>query len=155
MNFVDALQTALTALRGHVFRSFLTSLAIAVGIATVVTTASLGDAAAAQLDRFLSDLGKNVILIRPGASAEGTFVGSGSPLTLDDVHAIRNQVGHLLVGVAPSQAYEARIAISNREWPTLLTGTTPELQVIRHWVLDEGRFLNGSDLKQEANVCVL
>jgi putative ABC transport system permease protein len=155
MTLWSSLGTAIHSLHAHRVRSLLTCFGIVVGIGTVIAVVSAGRAASRELDDFLEDLGKNVILVRPGTMDQDVFAAYGIPLTMDDVEAIRQRAATDLVGVAPSQALPAQVTTRTERWTTLLTGTTPELQTIRRWVLTQGRFFNQAEVKQEAAVAVL
>ena len=146
---------ALRALRVHKGRSFLTSLGIIIGIGSVIAMVSAGQGVEQKLDQSMETVGKNVILIRPGARSHAGAITDATPLTRDDAALIRNQVGSLLKGVAEMQLTQRRVATDSAVWTTLVTGAVPELQTVRDWKLASGRYFTHEETAEAANVCVL
>src|SRR5207302_1454315 len=103
MSFLSAIRVALSALLVNKGRSILTSLGIVIGISAVIAMVSAGSGARYKLDERLESVGKNLILIRPGARTQQGIVADSVPLTSEDADAIRKRVAPLLLGVAESQ----------------------------------------------------
>jgi putative ABC transport system permease protein len=155
MRLSAACRIAAAALRAHKARSVLTSLGIIIGIAAVIAMVAAGDGVEQKLDDRLASLGKNLILVRPGARARGA-VADSAPLTRDDAAALRKQVpAGLLVGVAEVQLTQRTAATPTRDWHTFVCGTTPEMQPVREWRVAHGRFLSAEDVTHASAVCVL
>jgi putative ABC transport system permease protein len=114
-----------------------------------------GDGVRYKLDERMGTIGKNLILIRAGARTKSGTVSDPTPLTRDDATAIRKQAGYLLTGVAEVQLTQRTASTRTRNWPTLLCGTTTEMQVVREWAPAVGRFFNDAEVYQSAPVCVL
>jgi putative ABC transport system permease protein len=155
MRFSSAVRMAWGALRAHKGRSVLTSLGIIIGIGAVVALVAAGDGVTAKLDAGMDTVGKNLIVVRAGHRARTGVVADATPLTHDDPGAIRKRVGPLLTGVAEVQLTHRVAATRTTNHATMLTGTTPEMQVVREWKLAAGRFFNARELNQAAPVCVL
>jgi putative ABC transport system permease protein len=146
---------ALDALRAYKGRSALTSLGIILGIAVVVALVTAGESARQRLEDGLENIGKDMILIRPGGHTEMGSRGDFVPLTQADTEAIRKDAGALLVGVAPEQVTE-RVASSHAgRWPTSVAGVVPELRPVRQWQLAAGRFITEEDVQTHALVCLI
>jgi putative ABC transport system permease protein len=77
------------------------------------------------------------------------------PLTREDAAALRKQLGPLAIGVSESQLTQRLASTANAHWPTVVVGTTADLQPIRRWTVVYGRFLSDEDVKKEAHVCLL
>jgi putative ABC transport system permease protein len=155
MSLISALQVALAALLTNKGRSILTSLGIVIGISAVIAMVSAGDGARDKLDERLGTVGKNMILIQPGARNEHGIVTDTVPLTGEDAAAIRRHAGHLLDGVAESQMTGRLASTRTGIHPTYLVGTVPDLYRIRAWKLEYGRFLSDDDVKKLAPVCLI
>jgi putative ABC transport system permease protein len=149
------IRVALRALWVHKGRSFLTSLGIVIGIGSVIAMVSAGEGVAEKLDESMETVGKNIILIRPGARSRAGAIADATPLTHDDAALIRKQVGPLLTGVAEVQVTQRRVASDAAVWTTLVTGTVPELQTVRDWKLTSGRYFTREETAEAANVCVI
>jgi putative ABC transport system permease protein len=155
MSFTAAIRIAFGALLIHKGRSVLTSLGIIIGISAVIAMVAAGDGVRLKLDERMGTIGKNLILIRAGARTKSGAIADSTPLTRDDATAIRKQTGYLLTGVAELQLTQRTTSTRSRNWPTLLCGTTPELQVIREWAPAVGRFFTSDEVSQAAPVCVI
>jgi putative ABC transport system permease protein len=155
MSFTSAIRVALGALLVHKGRSVLTSLGIVIGIGAVIAMVSAGDGARYLLEDRLDSLGKNLILIRPGSRTQQGMVADFAPLTQDDVRAIRQQVGHLLVAVAETQVTQRPVSTSTAHALTSVVGCTPDLQAVRSWHIASGRFITEEDVKKVAPVCLI
>jgi putative ABC transport system permease protein len=155
MSFFAAVGIALDALLVHKGRSILTSLGIVIGISAVIAMVSAGEGARLLLEERLSSLGKNLILVRAGTPVSQVMTADGTPLTRDDARAIRQRLGHELTGVAEVQQFQRLVSRHGLHHPTAVTGTTPELPLVRGWHVQNGRFLSEDDLKKLADVCVL
>jgi putative ABC transport system permease protein len=155
MSFLSAVRVALGALLVHKGRSFLTSLGIIIGIGAVIAVVAAVDGVQVKLDERMATIGKNLILIRAGARTQSGSTANLTPLTRDDAAALRKQVGPLLTGVAEVQQLKQTATTGTTNWITSITGTTPEMQLIREWKLASGRFFTEEEVKQDAAVCVL
>ena len=155
MSLLSAIRVALAALLINKGRSGLTSLGIVIGISAVIAMVSAGEGARRNLDERLASVGKNLILVRPGARTQQGTVADFAPLTGDDVAAIRKQLGPLLVGVAETQSTQRLATSRHGNWPTVFVGCTPELQSVLRWKVSQGRFLTGEEVKKMAPVCLI
>ncbi len=156
MSFLSAIRVALAALLVNKGRSILTSLGIVIGISAVIAMVAAGGGARRKLDERLDSIGKNLILVRPGARNQQGIVSDYVPLNTEDAEAIRKEIGMLLVGAAPTQVLTKRLASTRTgNWPTDVVGSTPEIQQVRNWRVLQGRFYNDDDLKKAAPVCLI
>src|SRR5947207_4519622 len=155
MSFLSAIRVALAALLVNKGRSVLTSLGIVIGISAVIAMVSAGTGFRALLDDRLESVGKNLIIIRPGQRTMAGNVADSTPLRNDDAVAIRKQVGSLLTGVAESQITQRQVSTRTQNWPTMVVGCMPDIQVVRQWTVASGRFVTDDDIKKMASVCIL
>jgi putative ABC transport system permease protein len=155
MTLLAALRVALTALLVHKGRSTLTSLGIVIGTAAVIAMVAAGGGAREKLDERLDNVGKNLLLIRAGAYTQAGALADVRPLTSEDADSIRKQVGSRLVGVAEVQVTLRVAATRTNVWRTMFVGTSPEMQHVRAWRMEHGRFFNEDDVKKQAAVCLL
>jgi putative ABC transport system permease protein len=155
VRLTSAICSAWRSLVRHKGRSILTSLGIIIGIGTVISLVAAGDGVQTKLDQQLSAVGKNMILIRAGARLKNGAIADPTPLTQDDVTAIRRGLGSRLVGVAEVQLAQRQTASKSATRTSLLCGTTADLPVVRDWQLACGRFFTREESTHGANVCVL
>ncbi|UVT16155.1 MAG: ABC transporter permease [Nitrospira sp.] len=149
--------SALRILRRNPLRAGLTMLGIIIGIGAVVAMVGLGQGATASVQAEISSLGTNVLIIVPGATTVGGVrggLGSISTLTVDDAEDIENKI----VGVT-TVMYGTRSVLQvireNKNWSTIVFGTTPVFPEIRNWPIAQGHFFTQSDLDSAGKVAVL
>src|SRR5205823_12765026 len=110
-----------------------------------IAMVSAGSGARDLLDDRLDSVGKNLILVRPGSRTNQGMVADFSTLTGEDARAIRQQVGPLLVAVAETQMSQRAVTTHTARTVTAIVGATPDLQKVRSWGLEFGRFLTEDD----------
>jgi putative ABC transport system permease protein len=155
MSFFSAIRVALSALLVNKGRSFLTSLGIVIGIGAVIAMVSAGSGARTKLEDRLDSLGKNLILIRPGARSAQGFTTDYEPLTREDAEAIRKRVGTILTGVAESQITPRLVTTKTGVHGTQIVGSVPDLMAVRNWKVAIGRFYTEDEVKKAARVCLI
>lgn len=149
-----SLLLALKEIRRHKMRSFLTTLGIIIGVASVVTMVSLGNSATASVQAQVSQLGTNLLTVRPG---QGFGSGGGAPpppFDLDDVAAIRSQIGGINA-VAPQASASVTAIYEAQNWSTTVTGTTNAFFTASQLELASGRIFTEAELEAGKSVCVI
>jgi putative ABC transport system permease protein len=149
--FWNAFIIALREIRRNLTRAFLTVLGVVIGVAAVITMVTLGRGATEQVKSQISNLGSNLLILRPG-QGWGQW---GAPLfSQNDVRAIREQIpgirdaAPLAMGNAPAVFMEN---VRNSDF----RGTTPAYFEIANWKIAEGRFFDDEDLRKGGAVCVI
>ncbi len=156
MDFFSALRVALGALLVNKGRSALTSLGIVIGTAAVIAMVSAAGGARQKLDERLDNVGKNLILVRPGTHTQAGAIADLKPLTNEDAAALRKNLGHnLLEGVAEVQVTMRTASTRTHNWFTMIVGTNPDMRRVRGWTMTQGRFFDQDDIKKRAAVCLL
>jgi putative ABC transport system permease protein len=149
--------SALIALRRHSMRAGLTMLGIVIGIAAVVAMVSLGQGATASVQAEITSLGTNVLIIVPGATTVSGVrggLGSISTLTVDDAGDIEKKVSGVSTVLYATRSV-LQVIRENKNWSTIVLGTTPEFPDIRNWPVAQGNFFTSSDMDSAAKVAVL
>jgi putative ABC transport system permease protein len=157
LDYVDALNSALRALRLNVLRSVLTTLGIIIGVAAVIIMVSVGAGAEARVDDLISSLGSNLLMVLPGSgTAGGVRLGAGSvpTITEDDAEAIQSELS-IVEAAAPSVRGTAQVVFGNLNWSTLVYGVTPEYLKVREWEITTGRVFTDQEVKGAAKVALL
>ena len=149
--------SALRILRRNPLRAGLTMLGIIIGIGAVVAMVSLGQGATASVQAEIASLGTNVMIIVPGATTVGGVrggLGSISTLTVDDAEDIEKKVASVMTVIYGSRSV-LQVIRENKNWSTVVLGTTPEFTDVRNWPVAEGNFFTQSDMDSAAKVAVL
>jgi len=153
----DVIRVALRALMRNKLRSLLTALGIIIGVAAVIAMVAIGEGARARVEQAFSAMGTNVLIVSSGAkTSSGAKAGAGTlpTLTWDDLRAIRSDVADVRF-VAPRVHTTAQVVAEDRNWSTLVTGTTPEFFEIRNWPARLGTVLTPEEVDSGAKVVVL
>ena len=117
-------------------------------MAAVIAMVAIGEGARARVERAFASMGTNVLIVSSGAkTSSGAKAGAGSlpTLTWDDLRAIRAEVPDVRF-VAPRVHTTGQIVSEDRNWPTVITGTTPEMFEIRNWPARLGALLTPGDV---------
>ena len=151
------LLSALRILRRNPLRAGLTMLGIIIGIGAVVAMVSFGQGATASVQAEISSLGTNVLIIVPGATTVGGVrggLGSISTLTVEDAEDIEKKVASVTAVMYATRSV-LQVIRENKNWSTIVLGTTPVFSDIRSWPIAEGNFFTQSDMDSAAKVVVL
>jgi ABC-type antimicrobial peptide transport system permease subunit len=152
------ISTALKALRRNPMRAMLTTLGIVIGVAAVIAMMEIGAGSSAAVQKAISSMGANVLLVMPGQAASGgVSFGGGSTLTLtpDDAQAIIRDCPAVRTA-APAVRARTQIVYGSRNWvPSSMYGTTPEFLTIRDWTIADGECFTERDVLNGNKVCVL
>src|SRR3954468_9255629 len=147
MTLLESFRTALRALRVNLLRSFLTMLGIIVGVASVITMVAVGAGAQAQVAEQIRSLGANVLMVVPGTARQGATrleAGTGHTLSEADARSIAMQIPQVQAA-APSIRGNAQLVHGNRNWNTVVNGTTADYFAIREWPLKAGRHFSTAE----------
>jgi len=137
-------------------RSGLTILGIIIGVSAVITMIAVGSGASQGIKKQIASMGSNLLIIVPGTTtASGVRMGAGTQPTLSvkDAEAIKELLE--VKAVAPISSGVAQLVYENRNWSTLVTGSSSSIFSILNWSLAYGRLLTEEDVRGSAKVCVL
>jgi len=133
-------------------RSFLTTLGVIIGVASVIIMLAISAGTEAEIAKQINALGASLVIVSP---AKGT-PGSARTLLYDDALAIGEQVVGI-VGVSAEQAPPPQNVKANNQ--TLgdisVIGTSPEFPEVRDYPVASGRYFNQSEDERKAKVAVL
>jgi putative ABC transport system permease protein len=151
---MTSLHIARSALAAHPGRTFLAGLGIAIGVAAVTLLAILGTGASQRLADQLENIGKNLILIRPGTQTSDGFTPTAS-LTDADLDALRSDgpLQGLVRGFAASRACLGTAQYRRDTVTTTIDGVSPNAFWLRRWHLAAGRSFEDRESGQA--LCVL
>jgi ABC-type antimicrobial peptide transport system permease subunit len=159
VKFYRTLRTALRALRRNVMRAALTTLGIVIGVAAVIAMMEIGKGSSAAIQKTISSMGANNLLIAPGTAASGGIsFGAGSVMTMkpQDADAILRECP-AVASVAPVVRARTQVVYGNRNWvPMNIYGTTPSFLTVRDWTdLAEGEPFGDQEVRNASKVCLL
>ena len=97
------LKVATQSILKNKMRTFLTMLGIVIGVGAVIVMVAVGNGAQTQIEKQISSLGTNLILVLPGATQQGGVsqgAGTFNRLTVEDAQKLKLE-GTTLAGVSP------------------------------------------------------
>jgi len=152
----EAFLLAQRAIRRNKLRSFLTILGIVIGVAAVIAMVTLGSGATAKVTSDISQLGSNVLHIRPGQGMRGPGGARTSAKAFEtaDAQAIANNI-YGLAAVAPIASASRQAIRGSANWAASITGATNAFLTVQGWQLDQGREFSAAELKAGKAVCLL
>jgi ABC-type antimicrobial peptide transport system permease subunit len=158
MKVYRTIRTAMKALRRNPMRALLTTLGIVIGVAAVIAMMEIGAGSSAAIQKSISSMGANVVLVMPGtATSSGISFGSGSIMTLtpEDAEAILREVPTVRTA-APAVRARTQIVYGNRNWvPSSMYGTTPAYLDVRDWTVVDGEPFTERDVLNANKVCLI
>ncbi len=153
----DLLRLAFGSVFSYRFRSMLTALGIAIGIAAVVLLTSIGEGIHRFVLAEFSQFGTHILAISPGktmthGASPGMF-GTTRPLTIDDAEALR-RVPHVLASVPVVQG-TAKVKSGNAARDTMVLGVGADTLKVWSLKVELGEFLPQEDPRSARAFVVL
>jgi len=157
MRSTELVRVAIRALRTNAMRSWLTTLGITIGVASVIVMVAVGAGARSEVERQIANLGTNVLQVRPGASrVRGRWAGSATrlPFSEQDMQAIRESSNDV-VAISGVLSNVAPVVNGSSNWVTAVEGVSEEYPSVRGWTTTSGRFFGSEEERAGAKVAVL
>lgn len=159
------LDIALEAIRQNTMRSFLTSLGIIFGVASVIAMLAIGRGAQEEVLKQMELLGTNNVIIEPVIEqAEGDVQETAlvpaeqnrySPgLTLEDMHSIQEQIPEVH-HVSPEIIFETSFIRSGRMRTGKLVGVNQSYFNINNFEFSTGNTFTDRQVREAKPVCII
>ena len=153
--YIEAFRAALTSLLAHRMRSFLTTLGILIGTASVIAVVSLIQGFSAFVSEQFADIGGSTLTLQAHTPFDEAVLGRENFLTFEDVDALRHRVAGV-DKVVPTMAVPAvGIAVRGRTAAAQVIATSSDFTAVQGIYPDIGRFLVASDDSSRRRVVVL
>ena len=157
MNIYNLIIIAVKALQRNKLRAFLTMLGIIMGVASVIAMVAIGQGSKQSIQSSLSNMGSNMITIMPSSNLNGGVKIAGSSfqtLTDKDIIALRRQAQYI-TSVSPAVTARGQAINGALNWPTSMSGVSPEYMDIRKLTLKDGIPFTSDDAQTSAKVCLI
>ena len=157
MNVANLFKIAVRALSNNKLRGFLTMLGIIIGVASVITMLAIGQGSKKSIQREISEMGSNMIMIQPGGEMRGGVRQSAEDmetLKLEDYEDIVEETRYV-AAVSPSVNSSGQAIYSSNNAPTTVYGISPDYMEIRQYKIEDGDMFTEQDILTAAKVCVV
>lgn len=153
---LNAFILALRAIRRNMMRSFLTTLGVVIGVASVIAMVFLGDGTTAYVTQSISKLGSNMLMVMPGQERHGPpSQDKTAPLfEMSDVEAVKREIPGIKAA-APRTSASLNAVYGNKNYSTTVEGALNDTFIIRDWQFAAGREFVPGELQTGKAVCVI
>ena len=157
MNIVNLLKIAFRAIANNAFRSFLSMLGIIIGVAAVIVMMAIGQGSKESIRKNISQMGTNVIMVRPGADMMGGVrqdPSSMQTLKIADYEKILQEKKYVTY-VSPEVTASGQAIYGANNTNTTIYGESLDYLDIKQWEVEEGVAFTEEDVKKNAKVCIV
>jgi putative ABC transport system permease protein len=158
MNFVNLIKVAIKAIANNKFRSFLSMLGIIIGVAAVIVMMAIGQGSKESIRQNISQMGSNIIMIRPGADRGpgGVRQDPSAMQTLkpEDYEKIKAETKYCTY-ISPEVTASGQIINGNNNTSTTMYGESTEYLDIKQWEVENGSGFTDEDIKKASKVCII
>jgi len=158
MSIFSSLGIAIRALRAHKARTFLASLGILIGIASVIIMVAIGKGSQQEVMDVIAGMGENLITVNAGEMKRRggrlRLTGNVTTLTVRDANRIMDEIGEV-ERVAPFEEKRMTAKFGNNSAETTIAGSTVDFPIIRDYQLKSGDIFSERDMKTASRVAVI
>ena len=153
----EGARAALDAIRAHAFRSFLTTLGIVIGVASVIAMISIIQGLQFMIGQQFQGLGSNSVTVQSYTALADALQGKRSRLTQDDFDLIRYRVEGIqsITPIMYVQNGQATVRYGSQTTSSQVLGTSYSYQDVGQYFCARGRFLSDSDNDTRRRVAVI
>jgi putative ABC transport system permease protein len=153
--FIESVRSALAAIRAHRLRSFLTSLGIVIGVASVITVISLIQGLSKSVSDQFAGLGGNGLTVRPHNEFKDVMRGKINYLRFEDVEQLRLHVDEIRDLSPVFSPGFSEVRAGSMSATAQVFATAASYQEVNQRYARLGRFLNPSDDAGARRVAVI
>lgn len=157
MNYINLFKVAFKAIANNKFRSFLSMLGIIIGVAAVIIMMAIGQGSKQSVRENISQMGTNLIMIRPGADMRGGVRQDPSAmqtLKQEDYDAILQDKKYITY-VSPEVTASGQVIYGANNTLTSVYGENTDYLNIKQWVVEDGDCFTEEDIRKSAKVCLV
>lgn len=151
MHFLHALlegsRAAFLSIRAHGLRSFLTTLGIIIGVASVITVVAIMNGLSSNIRGQLDDLGSDMVTIRAYTTPDQELLGFRNKLSDSDFRLLQSKLGQVeqISRMMPAFSLGLSVSYGRNSTQTQLLGADSAYQNVVRIYPQLGRFLNVQD----------
>lgn len=157
MNGTNLFKIAFRALANNKLRAFLTMLGIIIGVASVIAMLAIGQGSKRSIQKQISEMGSNMIMIHPGAEMRGGVrqdPSSMQTLKLENYETLRDECMYLSA-ISPDVSTSGQLISGSNNYPSSVSGVSLGYLTIRQLTVEQGDMFTEEDIRTAAKVCVI
>lgn len=157
MNGTNLFKIAFRALANNKLRAFLTMLGIIIGVASVIAMLAIGQGSKRSIQKQISEMGSNMIMIHPGAEMRGGVrqdPSSMQTLKLENYEKLSEECTYLS-GISPNVSSSGQLVAGANNYPSSVSGVSMDYLTIRQLTVEQGEMFTENDIRTSAKVCVI
>lgn len=155
-SILESFRSAMLSIYAHGLRSFLTTLGIVIGVASVIAVVSVTQGMSSFIGDTFASLGSNSLTIRSFTPFEDQMKGIRARLTPDDLQLIENRAeGIASITPVLNANRSSQIKYGSQTAFSQIMGTTYAYQDVSQSYTQVGRFLADSDNNTRRRVAVI
>ena len=151
----EALRFSLHALRSNPVRTFLTALGLIIGNASVILVVTISITSRDYILDQIRAIGSNMIYAQYEAGSNTSTKVEADFVNLDDLEAVRKQLGSRIVAATGVMVNYDRIRVAGRDEDIAVVGSDQEYPNVRNLVLLAGRFVDTNDVVMRSKTAML
>ena len=151
----EAFQFSISALRANPIRSLLTTLAMAIGTASVILVVTISLIGRDYILQEVEGIGSNLIFAYYTGVTSASPTSDADSIKLADVEAIRQELGGDILAATGVMSDVDRVRIHNRQQDVKINSTDAAYPSVRNLVISSGRFFDENDVAQRRKVALL
>lgn len=155
---IESIRSAWESIISNGFRSFLTTLGIVIGVASVIAVVSLVEGLRESISAEFQGLGTNSLSVRSFTPLKQRLQGQSSRLTPEDLQLLQERADGIssITPVLFSQSNTGgEVRYRGQSTFTQVQGTTYSFQDVGNNYPAMGRFLSATDNQKRRRVCVI
>ena len=154
MLFVESLYSAINSIKANATRSFLTSLAIIIGTASVIAMIAIGEGAQNALNDEIDELGGRVLSVYASQRKRGGVTYGSNPLIIKDAEALRDDI-KVDWKITPSIEGSRQIKFGNNNMSAGISGHWTNYFDIQGYKISSGRNFTENENLSRKRVAVI
>lgn len=155
-SLIESFRSALASIYAHGFRSFLTTLGIVIGVASVIAVISVTQGMSSFIGDTFATLGSNSLTIASYTPFEDQMKGIRARLTPEDLELIERRIeGVASITPVLYATRSSQIKYGSQTSFSQIMGTTYAYQDVSQSFMSAGRFLARSDNMTRRRVAVI
>ncbi len=148
---------AIKSIISNKLRTFLTTLGILIGVASVISMISIGEGAKKTITADIKNMGANLLSIMPGASRRGmrsSSLAEKNKLTIEDALAIKREA-KTVEALTPVLYFTKTVIYKNRNINASIQGVNSSFPEINNYKVKYGSFFDERAIRLKERVAVI